>query len=419
MKRPSPLRRMLPMLVWTATAVLPAATPGVLRHFEGFAVDDRTRLPRFFREIPMGKLEGHWRSAWAVEGKEALLDSRFSPTGKRPHYAVRYDELARPITVEGWNLEKPFALSIEWKEGWPVAMVWRRLDANRLEAGVETWEIERNPEGAVRLVRIGRQGYTAWAESYHARAGELLIVGQFPGGGLREIRLYAGGQKAGEALRLKERRYRVENATFETLPATIGDAEARKAPRLHDALRLDGEEGFRAVMGLSYVDFSEVDRETIWEDGADPWNCRALIRERGALPRVECRRENRLESIATLEKMATYSNAAQVPAGIPFSGFSDGQEFWGDYIVAEFGIDPRGARVERRYQDGLLRQTSWLDADGEAKRVALDYYPDRTKNRERTWIRGERVDVRLFRCGDQAELPPRGSNGTRAVAASR
>ena len=68
--------------------------------------------------------------------------------------------------------------------------------------------------------------------------------------------------------------------------------------------------------------------------------------------------------------------------------------------MAELGVDPRGARVERRFRDGLLRQTMWLDRTGEAKRTALDYYPDRTPYRERCWIRGERVEQRLFHGGE-------------------
>jgi hypothetical protein len=409
MKNPtSPSKRAISVVLTWGLGLgiaLSAATPGIHRNFEAFLVEDRTRLPIFFREIPPGKLDGLWQTGWAMEGAKALLDSRLSSREKRPHVTAWYDERKRPVRVDEWNPEKSSTLEITWREDWPEGMVWRTLDRNGLETGVETWEIARGSSGEVLQVHIARQGHTSWAENYHARSNELLIVALYPGGGLRELRVYAGGRTADEPLKLKERRFRERNATFETLGVKFEGSVGEKAPRITSSLRVDEPDGFRAVMGLVYSGFADADRETIWENPADPWSGRVLIRERGELPLVEYRKENRLFSIVTLEKAAAYSNQASIPDGHPFSGFSDGSAFWGDYTVAELGIDPQGARVERRYRDGLLRQTAWLDRTGEVKRTALDYYPDRTPCRERCWIRGERIEQRLFHGGESSVTP--------------
>ena len=121
---------------------------------------------------------------------------------------------------------------------------------------------------------------------------------------------------------------------------------------------------------------------------------------------MEYRRAQKLVCTVTLEKTSKYSNATAVPASTPYEGYWDGLSYWGAFSVEEQDGLPKSARAARTYVDGLLRQVEWLDQSGAVKTVKIDYYPDRSLLRERTWLRGERIDQRLYHNAEALPAPP-------------
>ncbi len=370
-------------------------TPAQKKYFEDFLVTELDKRPIFYREIPEHQLSGKWQAAFTLDGVEVRRNLSFQPDGTRIYYEVRYDERKRPYQIISANRTDRLRLELVWQGERVMEIIRHTSEGFTRNPKSQREIIERNADDSVKLVSYLTGDSLTYGENHYRRSNETRVVSYFPNGRLRSIRFFV---REKDRLFRKEKLMSEKNVSFEM----TGEKSSRQMmdPRITDG------SFFTNLLTLPYDMFAEPDSEIIYQKTGtglfDPGQGDRLVREFKMLPRYETWDAGILKIQIVLGK-----GIPGKPTGdLPFTGFYDGFDWWGAYRVHRLDPVQDDVRMTEHFEDGLLRESRWLNGETSVKTLRLEYYPNRQPLREITLLQGKFFSQKVFHSGELPEPKP-------------